>query len=225
MANGDGKPHLTSQGSVVLATGGRHLLATNAASDDLSLFAVADDGSVALLDRVHAGSAPKSVTERDALVVVLGTGKPGISSFRVHDGGLAPVPGDDQALAASDADPAQVSFSPDGSLIAITQRGTDSIATCEVRADGTFGTPRTIASQGPTPYGFAFTSGGNLVVTEAFRAEHGAAAASSYALVDGSLAPRSGSVGNGRSEICWGTSRASTRGPKPTSACCSTPAR
>ena len=41
--DGDGTPHLTSQGSVVLATGGRHLLATNAASDDLSLFAVADD--------------------------------------------------------------------------------------------------------------------------------------------------------------------------------------
>jgi 6-phosphogluconolactonase len=30
-----------------------------------------------------------------------------------------------------------------------------------------------------------------------------AAAASSYAIVDGSLEPRSGSVGNGRSEICW----------------------
>jgi hypothetical protein len=34
------------------------------------------------------------------------------------------------------------------------------------------------ASQGPTPYGFALTSGGTLVVTEAFRAEKGAAAAS-----------------------------------------------
>ena len=30
---------------------------------------------------------------------------------------------------------------------------------------------------GPTPYGFAFTSGGVLVVSEAFRAEKGAAAA------------------------------------------------
>src|SRR3712207_9117024 len=29
------------------------------------------------------------------------------------------------------------------------------------------------------------------------------AAASSYALVDGSLVPRTSSVGNGRSEICW----------------------
>jgi 6-phosphogluconolactonase (cycloisomerase 2 family) len=42
------------------------------------------------------------------------------------------------------------------------------------------------------------------VVTEAFRAEKGAAAASSYAIVeDGSLVARTSSVGNGRSEICW----------------------
>ena len=103
----------------------------------------------------------------------------------------------------SGADPAQVAFSPDGAMVVITQRGTDSIGTYEVRADGAFGAPRMIASQGPTPYGFAFTSGGTLVVTEAFRAEKGAAAASSYVIVDGSLDPRTGSVGNGRSEICW----------------------
>jgi len=42
-----------------------------------------------------------------------------------------------------------------------------------------------------------------LVVTEAFRAAKGKAAASSYALQNGSLAPVSQSVGNGRSEICW----------------------
>ncbi|MDH5225768.1 MAG: lactonase family protein, partial [Actinomycetota bacterium] len=94
-------------------------------------------------------------------------------------------------------------FTPDGSMLVITERGTDSIVTYEVMADGTFGSPRAIASSGPTPYGFAFTSGGSLVVTEAFRAEKGAAAASSYAIVDGSIVPRTASVGNGRSEICW----------------------
>ena len=91
----------------------------------------------------------------------------------------------DQAL-ASDADPAQVGFSPDGSVVVITQRGTDSIVTYQVTADGTFGASSTVASQGPTPYGFGFASG-TFVVTEAFRAENGAAAASSYAIVDGSI--------------------------------------
>jgi 6-phosphogluconolactonase len=201
--DGDGSPHLTSQGSVALTRDGRHLLVTNAASNDLSVFSVADDGSVELRDRVHTGAAPKSVAERDGLVVVLNTGEPGLASFRLDADGIAPVAGGHRALDASDADPAQVAFSPEGSMVVVTERGTDSIVTYEVGTDGTFGSSHAIASQGPTPYGFAFTSGGALVVTEAFRAEKGAAAASSYAIVDGSLVPRTSSVGNGRSEICW----------------------
>jgi 6-phosphogluconolactonase len=201
--DGDGSPHLQSQGSVTLTRDGRHLLVTNAASDDLSVFSVAAGGSIELFDRVHTGATPRSVAERDGLVVVLNTGEPGLASFRLDAEGIAPVEGGHQALEASDADPAQVGFSPDGSMVVITECGTDSIVAYAVAPDGTFGDSREISSQGPTPYGFAFTSGGTLVVTEAFRAEKGAAAASSYAIVDWSLEPRSSSVGNGRSEICW----------------------
>jgi 6-phosphogluconolactonase len=201
--DGDGMPHLTSQGSVVRTRDGRHLLVTNAASDDLSVFAIAGDGSIELRHRVPTGAAPKSVAEHDGLVVVLHTGKPGVAAFRMDDAGITPVVGADEALAASDADPAQVAFTPDGSMLVITERGTDSIVSYPVMSDGTLGAPRAIASSGPTPYGFAITSDGTLVVTEAFRAERGAAAASSYAVVDGSIVPRTASVGNGRSEICW----------------------
>src|ERR671933_1169026 len=108
-SDGTGSPHLTSQGSVALTRDGRYLLVTNAASDDLSVFSVADDGSIELRNRVNTGAAPKSVTERDGLVVVLNTGQPGVASFRLdEDGSIAPV--DEQALPASDADPAQVGF-------------------------------------------------------------------------------------------------------------------
>jgi 6-phosphogluconolactonase (cycloisomerase 2 family) len=200
--DGSGSPHLQSQGSVALTGDGQHLLVTNAGSDDVSVFSVASDGSLELRDRVDTGSTPRSVAERDGLVVVMNTGVPSLMSFQLGADGIKPVSGGDQAL-ASDADPAQVGFSPDGSMVVITQRGTDSIVTYQVEADGSFGASSTVASQGPTPYGFGFASGGTLVVTEAFRAEKGAAAASSYAIVDGSLEPRSGSVGNGRSEICW----------------------
>jgi 6-phosphogluconolactonase (cycloisomerase 2 family) len=164
---------------------------------------VAADGSIEFRERVHTGSTPRSVDESDGLVVVLNTGEPGLASFRMHDEGIAAVEGSDQALDTSDADPAQVAFSPDGSMVVITQRGTDSVVTYEVTADGTFGASSEVASEGPTPYGFAFTSGGTLIVTEAFGAEKGAAAASSYTIVDGSLVARTSSVGNGRSEICW----------------------
>jgi 6-phosphogluconolactonase len=201
--DGDGTPHLQSQGSVTLTGDGQYLLVTNAASDDLSVFSVASDGSIELRERVHTGATPRSVAERDGLVVVLNTGEPGLASFRLQAEGIERVEGGEQALSTSDADPAQVAFSPDGSMVVITQRGTDSIVTYEVTADGTFGSSSEIASEGPTPYGFAFTSDGTLVVTEAFGAEKGAAAASSYAIEDGSLVVRTSSVGNGRSEICW----------------------
>src|SRR5215211_8350424 len=201
--DGDGTPHLTSQGSVTLSGDGQYLLVTNAATDDVSIFSVAADGSIELRERVHTGSTPRSVAERDGLVVVLNTGEPGLASFRLNAEGIERVEGGDQRLDASHADPAQVAFSPEGSMVVITERATDSIVTYEVTADGTFGTSRTIDSEGPTPYGFALTSGGTLIVTEAFGAEKGAAAASSYAIVEGSLVARSSSVGNGRSEICW----------------------
>ena len=118
--DGDGMPHLTSQGSVVLTRDGRHLLVTNAASDDLSVFAIADDGSIELRHRVPTGAAPKSVAEHDGFVAVLHTGKPGVSAFRLDDATIAPVIGADEMLAASDADPAQVGLTPDGSMLVMT---------------------------------------------------------------------------------------------------------
>src|SRR5215207_11235526 len=58
---GEGSPHLTSQGSVALTRDGQHLLVTNAASDDLSVFSVAADSLKKKRDRVPTGDTPKSV--------------------------------------------------------------------------------------------------------------------------------------------------------------------
>src|SRR5918999_4779331 len=136
---GDGSPHLQSQGSVTLTGDGQYLLVTNAASDNLSVFSVAADGSIELRELVPAGATPRSVAEREGLVVVLNTGEPGLASFRLDAEGILRMEGGDQALEASDADPAQVAFSPDGSMVVITERGTDSIVTYELTPEGTFG--------------------------------------------------------------------------------------
>ncbi len=199
---GDGEPHLTSQASVVLSADQRHLLVTNAGSDDVTVFAVADR-RLELLGRTPAGTAPKSVAEHDGLVYVLSTGKPAVVGFRLGDQGLEPITGGEFALSGLQCDPAQVGFNADGSALVVTERGTDSISTFPVQPDGSLGTIQTIPSSGPTPYGFAITSGGTLVVTEAFRAEKGAAAASSYSVEGTTIRPVTKSVGNGRSEICW----------------------
>jgi 6-phosphogluconolactonase len=199
---GDGKPHLTSQGSVVLTGDGRFLLVTNASSDDLSVFAVGEDGPT-LLQTVPTGHAPKSSTEHDGLVYVLNTADPSLTGFRLSGRQVEPLVDSTRDLAA-DADPAQVGFSPGGATIVVTQRGPNAIATYPVDAAGHLGEPMMQPSSGPTPYGFAFTSRGGLIVTEAFGAQVGKAAASSYMIdAGGGLEPVSRSIGNGRSEICW----------------------
>jgi 6-phosphogluconolactonase len=198
---GDGVPHLTSQGSVILSGDGLHLLVGNTGSGDVSAFAVAEHG-LELVGTVPAGRAPKSIAEHEGLVYVLATGDPSLRGFRLGVGGLEPLAGSERSLAPG-ADPAQVGFAPDGSALVVTERGTDSIVVHPVGSDGTLGEPTAHPSSGPTPYGFAFTSNGTLVVTEAFGAQTGKAAASSYTFSDGSIAPVTKSLGNGRSEICW----------------------
>src|SRR5919198_2322768 len=112
---GDGVAHLTSQGSVVLTGDGGHLLVTNAGSDSLSVFAVTSDG-LELVQAVPTGEAPKSGAERDRLVYVLNTGVPSVTGFRLEQNGLVPLADSSREL-GSDADPAQLGFSPDGSTL------------------------------------------------------------------------------------------------------------
>ena len=201
---GTGKPHLASQSSVVLSDDGRWLLVTNAGSDEISLFQV-ENGGLRLADRVAAGGkAPTSVAVQGSLVYLLNNGSPNISGFRLDGDGLEPLVGSTQLLSSADADPAQISFSPDGKTLVVTERGTNSIASYVVDERGYADGPMTIPSSGATPYGFDFTATGALIVTEAFGGEVGAAAASSYALAaPAQLAPVSGSVADTRSEVCW----------------------
>jgi 6-phosphogluconolactonase (cycloisomerase 2 family) len=195
---GDDTAHLTSQGAVTPTKDRRHLLVTNAASNDVSVFAISEQG-LELTKMAPAGAAPKSVTEHDGLVFVLATGDAAINGFRLVDGDL--VPTGSWPLSGDDA--AQVGFSHDGRAIVVTERFSDKISTWPVSADGTLGERRTIASLGATPYGFAISKDGVLVVTEAFGAQKGAAAASSYRVDGDMLTPGTASMGNGRSEICW----------------------
>lgn len=197
---GDDNAHLPSQGSVTLTRDRRHLLVTNVASNDVSVFAV-NGGMLELTKTVPTGMAPRSVTEHDGLVFVLNTGDAMIKGFRLVDGDLVPIDGGSRALSTPDG--AQVGFTPDGRALVVTERGGDKISAYAVGMDGMLGEARTIDSLGATPYGFAISNDGTLVVTEAFRAEKGAAAASSYRIDGDAIMPSTASIGNGRSEICW----------------------
>jgi 6-phosphogluconolactonase len=206
---GDGVPHLTSQGSVVLTADGRRLLVANAGSDDISVLAIAAKPELVAVVP-SGGTAPKSVAERDGLVYVLNTGDRSLVGFQLTDHGLRELAGSRRELGI-DADPAQVGFTPNGRSLVVTDRGANAILVFPVAADGSLGDPQTTPSAGPTPYGFTFAADGVLVVTEAFGAAKGKAAASSYRLDGAGAEVVTSSVGNGRSEICWATASADGR--------------
>lgn len=196
---GSGMSHLASQSSLNLD--GDRLLVANAGSDEVSLFRVTADGLELAAHVASGGAGPTSVAVHGDVAYVLNNGSPGIAGFSLAGGGLTPLEASARPLAAG-ADPAQIAFSPDGRTLVVTERGTNSISTFAVGADGLAEGPHTIASSGATPYGFDF-AGGAVVVTEAFGGEVGAAAASSYSLDGGRLEPRSASVADTRSEVCW----------------------
>src|SRR5207244_6894077 len=90
----------------------------------------------------------------------------------------------------------------------VTDRARDSIDLFAADADGLSEGPITERSSGATPYGFAVTADGVVVVTEAAGAQVGKASASSYKLVGPArLTPVSGAVANTRSEVCWAVTR------------------
>src|SRR3954469_10714857 len=186
---GTGEPHLPSQNSVVLSDDGGWLLAVNAGSDELSLFAVEPDG-LRLADRVASGgSNPTSVAAPGKLVYVLNAG--GIAGFELANGRLSRIQGSARPLSAENADPAQVSFSPDGRVLVVTERGTNAISAFAIDEQGLAEGPTTIESSGATPYGFDFANG-SVIVTEGFGGEPGKAAASSYALAGGRVVAGAG---------------------------------
>jgi 6-phosphogluconolactonase len=202
--SGTGKPHLPSQSSLVLSDDGAWLLAANGGSDTISLFAVEPDG-IRLADVVSSGGGtPTSVAVHGSLVYVANNADANVTGFKIESGKLVGLAGSTRMLSGDGADPAQISFSPDGKTLVVTERGSNSISAFAIDEHGYADGPSTIASPGETPYGFDFTAGGTLVVTEAFGGAKGKAAASSYALDEpGRLSPLSASVADTRSEVCW----------------------
>lgn len=199
--NGGG---LGSQGAVVLSDNGRWLLAVNAGSNELSVFA-AHHERVAPSDRIASGGeTPVSVAIHRNLIYVLNAGTPNnVTGFWLSPGGqLTQIQGSSRPLSAASTGPAQVSFTNDGRTLVITEKATNVITTYPVHhPSGLLGTPTFIASEGATPFGFAFDRQGRLFVSEAFGGAAGASALSSYA--PGSFTTISASVGNGEAAACW----------------------
>ncbi|HLO33724.1 MAG TPA: beta-propeller fold lactonase family protein [Anaerolineales bacterium] len=200
---------LGSATSVVLSNNGRWLFVVNAGSNEISAFRVEADG-LTLVDKVSSGGTlPISLALYKSLLYVLNAGGSGsITGFVVDQAGsLAPLAGSTRPLSNNNIGaapgPAQVSFSPDGKTLVVTEKATSIIDTYVVGKDGLASGPTTNPSAGITPFGFAFTQQGALVVSEAFGGAPLASAVSSYDVADGQLNAISASVPTGQTAACW----------------------
>lgn len=197
---------LGNQGALALTKNGRILLVVNAGSDNISSFRVTP-GGLELADMAPSGGGqPISVTVHGNLVYVLNAGSPNsISALRLgNDGSLDPIAGSSRPLSGASVGPAQVGFSPDGKVLAVTEKGTNLITTYSVGPDGLASGPTSFPSATPTPFGFAFDKKGHLIVSEAVGGAMDASAASSYAVSsDGSLSVIDGALPTTETAACW----------------------
>ena len=147
-----------------------------------------------------------SLSIHDRQVYVLNAGGSGnVSGFTISPSGdLTSIAGSTQALSTGASGPAQVSFTPDGSSLVVTEKGTNIISTYAVDQNGVASNRVSTPSSGTTPFGFGFTRNGTLVVSEAFGGGANASAVSSYgADNDGTWDVISGSVATTETAACW----------------------
>lgn len=197
---------LGNQGAIAL--GRRRLYAVNAGSDEISAFAV-EDGSLRLLQTIASGGdEPISLALHDDLLYVLNDGTTAnITGFRVgRDGRLAPIAGSTRPRSAPPGavDGAQISFSPGGRALIVTEKAANFVVTYPVLRSGRTDSPIVHQSSGPTPFGFGFARHRTLIVSEAAGGAPNASSVSSYTLERRArLDPVSRAVPTGETAACW----------------------
>ena len=196
---GVGDP-LASQFAVALSPDAKLLVVVNAGSNDVSSFAVSG-GSLSLVDRASSsGMRPVSVAVSKDYVYALNTISNTIGVLAIgSDGSLTALPGKTKALPAGANGAAEVRLSPNGHVLVVSERVSNRLETFTVGADGSLGDGVVTPDAGTTPFGFDFTTRGQVIVSEA-----ASGSASSYNVnADGTLAVATAAASTTQRAPCW----------------------
>ena len=198
---------LGSQGAIALDRDSDTIAAVNAGDNTVSVFS-SRRNHIRLVTRFSSmGIRPESVTLRENVLYVLNQGDAthvsNIQGFRLDGDDATPIAGGYSGLSGASVGPAQVSFSPNGHNLVVTEKGTNKIDIFNVNRQGAITGAQFTNSAGATPFGFAFGRNGYLFVTEAFGGASGASAVSSYGKVSGGLSTISASVPTTQTAACW----------------------
>lgn len=198
---------LGNQGALALSAGGHLLFVVNPGSNQFSVFYVKRDGSLLLLDTIGSGGElPISITYRRGLIYVLNAGGTGnIAGFGFNrKGRIIALSGSNRPLSSDMAGPAQISFSPDGRALIVTEKATNTITSYAVNQYGRAGSPQFFPSAGQTPFGFSFGNDNIFYVSEAAGGAANASTVSAYYVnSSGAVSLVNGPFATNGSAACW----------------------
>jgi 6-phosphogluconolactonase (cycloisomerase 2 family) len=122
-----------------------------------------------------------------------------ITGFTIQtDGSLVAIPNSTRPLSVASPSPAQISFTPDGTTLVVTEKSTKKIDTYAVSGDGTTTGPLVQISAGQGPFGFSFDGANHLVVSEINNSS-----ASSYTISAGVLQVVTAHLTDFGRTACW----------------------
>ena len=199
---------LGNQGAVVLTENERWLIVVNAASHDVSVFAAEANGLRHVGNTPSGGRRPISVAVHGKLVYVLNAGgavgdADNITGFVLDDGYLTPLAGSTRPLSGNATGPAQVAFRPDGRVLVVTEKTTNTIDTYTVGQDGMATGPNVSLAAHPTPFGFAFGKRDQVFVSEAGGGPDASAVSSYLVADDGGLQVITPAAATTETAACW----------------------
>jgi len=207
--NGSAVDHLASQGSLTYDPSNALLYAVNAGSNTVSVFSVRGDQLTLLQVVSSGGTFPVSVAVHGDLVYVLNALNGGsVQGYFVFFGHLIPIPGSNRALDLTiptgitqfTHTPGQVAFSPDGSQLIVTTKG--STNAIDVFRVGFFGllsrSPVVNSEPGALPFAVTFDPAGNLVVTDT-----GIGSLVTYSLQRNGTVTQIDAVSSTQAATCW----------------------
>jgi 6-phosphogluconolactonase len=173
-------PIVDSSGSINVAEHGHVVFVVNDGDNTISSFHVGHDGLELVSHVSSGGNLPISLTSRDHVLYTVNERSSNIYGFRFdRHGKLQPLEGQAPGgRSLSTAFPttvsAQISFTPDGRQLVVTERGLPShtgvIDTFDVGPHQLAGPAHKNTGVGfvePNPFGFDFDSKGNLLVSNA----------------------------------------------------------
>ncbi len=197
---------LGSQGALALSGDHEWLFAVNAGDNSVSSFKVHDDGSLVLAHTENSGGKkPVSISVFGNLLYVLNFDSDNIHGFRIGAGGtLTDIVGSTRSLSGTGVVPPQISFTPDGRWLIVTEKATNKISSFKLGIAGSVAPDVVTASTGETPFGFNFGRDDYMIVSNAAGGAAGAGSATSYQ-IGGNGVPHevNGAVPNDQAAPCW----------------------